>query len=425
MTRVTAETVSLGEFTFECGETIPDLKVAYEAYGEFEGATTRGNSTEDQTESESNAVLVCHALTGSQNVADIGDTDAGQTGQAAAWWHDIVGPNKPIDTDQYYVVCANVPGSCYGSSGPASEAPTGRAADDHGRWGPAFPPVTVGDWTRAQRQLLDYLGVDKLHAVVGGSVGGMNALEWSARYPESVDRVGAIATAPRLDTQCLGMDAVARRAIRSDANWNGGNYYDEQPPRDGLALARQLGHIMYLSKESMDRKFGRREADGQGDGHEFPADSARERFAYRDVESYLDYQAASFVKRFDANAYLYLTRAMDDYDLAAGRGSDVEALSAFDGEALILSFTGDWHFTVDQADRLAAAFRENDTPVTHETVESDHGHDAFLIEPENVGPPLAGLLGKDGDGQAGCDCHSERVDTEELTCPTAKTNERQ
>ncbi|MFC7059106.1 alpha/beta fold hydrolase [Halovenus salina] len=207
MTQVTAETVSLGEFTFECGETIPDLQIAYEAYGEFDGE---------------NAVLVCHALTGSQNVAELGDTESGQDGQAAAWWHEIVGPGKAIDTDDYYVVCANVPGSCYGSSGPASPAPEGRGAGDHGRWGPAFPAVTVGDWTRAQRRLLDVLGVDRLRAVVGGSVGGMNALEWVARYPEDVELVAPIASAPRLDTQCLGLDAVARRAIRSDANWNGG-----------------------------------------------------------------------------------------------------------------------------------------------------------------------------------------------------------
>ncbi|SDJ57003.1 homoserine O-acetyltransferase [Halovenus aranensis] len=387
MTRVTAETVSLGEFTFECGETIPDLAIAYEAYGEFDGE---------------NAVLVCHALTGSQNVADIGDATSGQAGQAAAWWHDIVGPGKPIDTNEYYVVCANVPGSCYGSSGPASHAPDGRGAGEHGRWGPAFPAVTVGDWTRAQRRLLDALGVDRLHAVVGGSVGGMNALEWVARYPSDVDLVAPVATAPRLDTQCLSLDAVARRAIRSDSNWNGGNYYDRQPPRDGLALARQLGHIMYLSKESMDRKFGRREADGDTDGHDFPADPARERFAYRDVESYLDYQAASFVKRFDANAYLYLTRAMDAYDLADGRGSTAEALVDFEGEALVISFTGDWHFTVEQADCLTAAFRESDTPVTHRVVESDHGHDAFLVETDAVGPPLARFLANGVENRTQC-----------------------
>jgi homoserine O-acetyltransferase len=382
MTRAIADTVSLGEFTFECGEMIPDLELAYETYGEFQGSAERA----------SNAVLVCHALTGSQNVADLRDGDSGQTGQAAAWWDDIVGPGKAIDTNQYYVICANVPGSCYGSSGPASAAPEGRGSGDHGRWGTAFPPVTVADWTRAQRRLLDYLGVDRLHAVTGGSVGGMNALEWAARYPDDVDRVAPVATAPRLDAQCLGLDAVARRAIRSDPNWNDGNYYGDQPPRDGLALARQLGHLMYLSKDSMERKFGRRETEQAEEGHAFPVDSARGFFAYRDVESYLDYQAGTFVDRFDANAYLYLTRAMDEYDLATGRGSDRTALAGFDGEALVLSFTADWHFTVEQAEQLAAAFEETGTPTTHHVVESDHGHDAFLVEPENVGPPLASFL---------------------------------
>ncbi len=399
MTRVTAETVSLGEFTFECGETIPDLEIAYESYGEFEGNAELCSAGE-RVEPASNAVLVCHALTGSQNVADLGEAVGGQTGQAQAWWDDIVGPGKPIDTNRYYVVCANVPGSCYGSSGPASVAPEERESGDHGRWGPNFPPVTVADWTRAQRRLLDHLGVDRLHAVTGGSVGGMNALEWAARYPDDVDRVAPVATAPRLDTQCLALDATARRAIRSDPNWNGGNYYDGEPPSDGLALARQLGHVMYLSKKSMEEKFGRRQSDRNTDRHEFPTDPAREFFAYRDIESYLDYQAGTFVDRFDANAYLYLIRAMDEYDLAAGRGSDAAALADFEGEALILSFSADWHFTVEQAKELARAFRKSDTPVAHQVVESDHGHDAFLVEPEKVGPPLSAFLAEGVEDRA-------------------------
>ncbi|MFB6282284.1 MAG: homoserine O-acetyltransferase [Haloferacaceae archaeon] len=379
MTRVEQGTRSLGEFRFECGESIPDLEVAYEAYGEFDG---------------DNAVLLCHALTGSQNVAPLGD-DNGTTGQARAWWGDIVGPGKAIDTNDYYVVCANVPGSCYGTSGPPTTNPqTGEP------YGTAFPPVTVRDWTRAQRRLLDDLGVGRLHAVAGGSVGGMNALDWAVAYPDDARLVAPIAAAPRLDPQCLAIDAVARRAITADPNWNGGDYYGGDPPTDGLAIARQLGHVMYLSKDSMERKFGRRAAGRDARRDSFPTDRAADFFPYRDVESYLDYQAEKFVDRFDANAYLYLTRAMDDYDLSEGYESDAAALAAFEGEALVMSFTADWHFTVEQSAALADAFREAGAPVAHHVVRSDHGHDAFLVEPNKVGPPIRDFLAEGTDGRA-------------------------
>ena len=365
-----ADAVDLGEFRFECGESIENLEVAYEAYGEFTG---------------DNAVLVCHALTGSQNVAS--HRTRGTAGQARAWWSDIVGPGKAIDTTEYYVVCANVPGSCYGTSGPASEAPDGEP------YGTRFPPVSIGDWTRVQRRLLDHLGVGRLHAVVGGSVGGMNALDWAVRYPDDVQCVVSVAAAARLDPQCLALDGIARRAITTDPNWHGGDYYDaEEGPTDGLALARQIGHVMYLSKSSMDQKFGRRAAGRDTVRDSFPSDPAADFFPYRDVESYLDYQSEKFVDRFDANSYLYLTRAMDDYDLSEGYESDAAALAAFEGEALLMSFTGDWHFTTEQSESVAEAFRADDVPVAHHVVESDHGHDAFLVEPENVGPPLRDFL---------------------------------
>jgi len=364
-------TESVGSFTFECGETIPDLEIAYETYGEFTG---------------DNAVLVCHALTGSQHVASGARSSTGTAGQARAWWDDVVGPGKAIDTKEYFVVCANVPGSCYGTTGPASEGPDGEP------YGTDFPAVTVGDWTRAQRRLLDELGVGRLHAVIGGSVGGMNALDWVARYPDDVRRVAAVAAAARLDAQCLGLDAIARRAITTDPDWQDGDYYGTgREPADGLALARQIGHLMYLSKDSMERKFGRRSAGREGTPT-FPQDPAGGFFPYRDVESYLDYNATQFTDRFDANSYLYLTRAMDDFDLARGYDSDADALSAFTGEALILSFTGDWHFTVEQAHELEDAFEDASVPVSHRVVESDHGHDAFLVEPENVGPPIRAFL---------------------------------
>jgi homoserine O-acetyltransferase len=389
--------LSVGEFEFENGESIPDLELAYETYGEYSGE---------------NAVLVCHALTGSAHVAGRRRRTDGEEssthGQARAWWEDIVGPGKAIDTTEFYVICVNVPGSCFGSTGPASEGPEGEP------YGVDFPAVTVGDWTRAQRRLLDAIGVPGLHAVVGGSVGGMNALEWAKRHPDHVDRVIPVAAAARLDPQCLAIDAIARRAIRSDPDWNGGNYYGGDPPERGLALARQLGHVMYLSKDSMARKFGRRSAGRDGIGEIFPTDPAAGFFPYRDVESYLDYQADTFVGGFDANSYLYLTRAMDNYDLAAGYESDGAALAAFDGEALVLSFTGDWHFTTAQSEALAAAFRETDTPTAHHVIESDHGHDAFLVEPEKVGPPLADFLAEGVAGQAVTDTDGEEESGEEF-----------
>jgi homoserine O-acetyltransferase len=374
--QVTRDVVSLGPFEFECGEELPDLEVAYEAYGEFEG---------------DNAVLVCHALTGSQHVAGQHD-DSGTAGQARAWWDDIVGPGKAVDTTEYYVVCANVPGSCYGTTGPPAENPeTGEP------YGTDFPPVTVADWTSAQRLLLDELGIPHLHAVVGGSVGGMNVLEWGKRHPDHVGKLVPVAAAARLDPQCLALDAIARRAITTDPNWQRGEYYGEEPPDDGLALARQVGHVMYLSKDSMAQRFGRRAA-GRDAVRSFPTDPAGGFFPYRDVESYLDYNADRFADRFDANSYLYLTRAMDNYDLAEGFDSDADALAAFDGEVLVMSFSADWHFTVEQATALADAAREAGADVAHHVVDSDHGHDAFLVEPGSVGPPLSDFL---ADGVAG------------------------
>ncbi|WP_254861795.1 homoserine O-acetyltransferase MetX [Halovivax gelatinilyticus] len=384
-------TVDLGSFTFECGETIPTLEVAYERHGEFDPSSGAGT--------DGNAVLVCHALTGSAHVAsrpdDASETDDGTADQARAWWDDTVGPGKAIDTTEYFVVCANVPGSCYGTTGPSSANPeTGRA------YGSDFPPVTVADWTRAQRRLLDELGIGRLHAVVGGSVGGMNALDWARRYPDDVDRIAAIAAAPRLDPQCLAMDAVARRAITTDPAWNGGDYYgpDRPDPDDGLALARQLGHVMYLSKASMAEKFGRRSAGREASRDRFAADPTAHFFPYRDVESYLDYNAGRFVERFDANSYCYLTRAMDEFDLAAGYDGLAHAVAAYSGETLLMSFTADWHFTVSQSAELARGFRDAGSAVAHHVVESSHGHDAFLVEPEHVNPPLADFL---ADGVAG------------------------
>ncbi len=385
------DTASLGEFTFQCGESVSDLEIAYETYGEFTG---------------DNAVLVCHALTGSAHVAG-GRRRTDTSGQAHAWWDDIVGPGKAVDTTEYYVVCANVPGSCYGSSGPPTINPeTGEP------WGTDFPAVTVTDWTRAQRRLLDDLGVPNLHAVIGGSVGGMNVLEWVKRHPDHLNLAVVVAAAARLDPQCLALDAIAQRAIITDSNWNDGDYYGGDHPTNGLALARQIGHVMYLSKSSMADKFGRRSAGIDAGRDTFQMDPAAGFFPYREVESYLDYQGEKFASRFDANSYLYLTRAMDNYDLASGYEDDADAVAAFDGETLLLSFTGDWHFTVEQSEALAEAFRATDTDTAHHVIDSDHGHDAFLVEPDRVGPPVADFLESGVDGHSVTDTKAREVGDE-------------
>jgi len=404
VSRVERDTVAVGPFEFERGGRVPRLDLSYEAHGDPADPT----------------VLVCHALTGSANVTSAPDDERGGTdtgaaaapqwrsglplgGQASAWWEGVVGPDRAIDTDRYHVVCVNVPGSCYGSTGPVSTDPrTGEP------YGPEFPAVTVGDWTRAQALVLDDLGVDRLHAVVGGSLGGMNAVEWTTRFPDRVDRVAPVATAARLDPQCLALDAVAARAITSDPHWQGGHYYGGPHPDDGLALARMIGHLMYLSKSSMRRRFGRREAADPPTPADpttatrQPAALAAAASPYRAVASYLDYNAARFVDRFDANSYLLLLRAMDDYDLAAGHGSAAAALADFDGEVLVCSLTGDWHFTVEAAASLARAVRDAGAAVDHCVLDTDYGHDAFLTEPGLVGPPLSAFL--DGGVSAVGDC---------------------
>jgi len=356
--------VSLGRFEFDRGGAV-DLDVAYETYGDPSNPT----------------ILIAHALTGSQYVT--GSAPDQIDGQAAGWWSDVVGPGKAVDTDSFFVVVANVPGSCYGTTGPVSIGPDGEP------YGPDFPPVTVTDWVHSQARLLDELGVDTLYAVVGGSVGGMNAIEWAKQYPDRVERIAAIATASRVDTQNLALDAVARRAITQDPNYNGGEYYGGPGPSDGLGVARRIGHVQYLSKSSMENRFGRRAADRMLAGFDDPTAEA---FDYKDVASYLDYNAEKFTDRFDANSYLYLLRAMDEYDLAAGYNSAAEALAGFDGSVLVLSYTGDWQFTLEQGLELANAFEAAGATVDFERIVDDYGHDAFLARPETVIEPLTDFL---------------------------------
>ena len=367
----------LGPFEFESGESIPNLELSYETYGRFDG---------------DNAVLVCHALTGSHHVRppEAGDSHTDGPPSSHGWWGDVVGPDAPIDTTEQFVVCATVPGSCHGSSGPASSRPDGT------RWGSDFPTVSVGDWTRAQRRLLDHLGIGHLDAVVGGSVGGMNALDWATRFPEFVDSVAAIATGARLDTECLALDTVARRAITTDPSWHGGDYHEtDERPVEGLAQARRIGHIMYRSKESLDDQFGRESSGGRSPVATL--DPTADDGTYHEVASYLDYNARRFAETFDPASYLRLLRAMDEFDLSAGAASDADALAEFDGDLLLVSYTGDWHFPVESSETVAEAAREAGVSVRHHTVDSDYGHDAFLAEQETLDTPLREFFEDSGE----------------------------
>jgi len=356
----------------ELGGTVGPVDVEYETYGEL-------SSRKD------NAVFIAHALSGDAHVAGW-DKDAKQTGRTwrqrkPGWWDTIVGPGKAIDTNRYFVICPNVLGSCYGTTGPASIDPrTGKP------YGVSFPMVTVGDWVKLHARLLDALGIARVCAVVGGSLGGQQALEMALAFPERVERAVILASAARLSAQGLAFNAVGRYCILNDPKFAGGDYYETGGPDAGLAAARMLAHITYLSDEGMHEKFGRRlqTADGQkaGFGIEFA------------VESYLDYQGRAFVERFDANSYLYVTRAMDYYDAAAawGGGNLVAACARAKGQFLVVSFDSDWLYPPGDCKELAMALARNGAPVTYANVPSRFGHDSFLVETQKVGRLLRSFL---------------------------------
>jgi homoserine O-acetyltransferase len=358
-----------GAVTLASGRTLRDVEVAYETWGrlDHEGA---------------NAVLVCHALSGDSHLAGLRSGE--DPAAAPGWWDVMVGPGKAIDTERFYVVCCNVLGGCSGTTGPSS---VDRETGD--RWGLRFPLVTIEDMVDVQARLLQAIGVHRLLAVVGGSMGGMQALAWAKRYPDRVGSVVADATTWRLGAQAIAFNEVGRRAILEDPDFAGGDYYGEQAqPESGLGIARMIGHITYLSDESMHKKFGRRL---QGS-----ADYAYDFVSEFQVESYLAYQGARFVERFDANTYLYMTKAMDYFDLQGGAPSLVEALRGVRSRFLVLSFSSDWLFPTAASRELVAALREIGAEVTFAEVPSAYGHDAFLLEPEAqhrlIAPFLANAL---------------------------------
>ena len=347
------------ELVLEGGGTLAPFTIAYETYGKL-------------SERKDNAILVTHALSGDAHVAGLHSANDKRPG----WWDMMIGPGKGLDTDKYFVVSSNVIGGCGGSTGPASENPvTGRP------YGTDFPIITIADMVNAQVMLVDHLGIDKLLAAVGGSMGGMQVLEWAVMHPERVHLCVPLATAARQPTQAIAFNEVGRQAIMADPDWRGGHYYGGKSPAKGLGVARMVGHITYLSDEAMQEKFGRRLRDVHDYSFTFSADF--------EVESYLRHQGLSFTNRFDANTYLYITRAIDYFDLTRRHGTLVQAFRDVTARFLVLGFSSDWLHPPYQLKEIVRALRATHKHVSYYEVESHYGHDAFLLEREK----MEGIIG--------------------------------
>jgi len=352
------------EMLLESGARLGPVTLAYETCGTLNA-------------DKSNVVLVTHALSGDSHVAGYYTPDDEKPG----WWDNMVGPGKGIDTDKFFVVCSNIIGSCMGSTGPCTINPKTVLP-----YGLDFPVVTIADMVTAQKALMDHLGIKKLLAVVGGSIGGMQVLEWCLRSPQMVTAAIPLATTTRHSALAIAFNEVARQAIMADPKWNGGNYYFGEKPDLGLAVARMIGHITYLSDEAMRQKFGRRLQDKGDFSFNFDADFQ--------VESYLRYQGKKFVDRFDANAFLYITKAADYYDLEKqhGDGSAVRAFAKTDASFLVISFTSDWLYPTYQSRAMVKAMKKNGLDVSFCEIEADWGHDAFLLPNERLSAVIRGFL---------------------------------
>ncbi|HTS77852.1 MAG TPA: homoserine O-acetyltransferase [Bryobacteraceae bacterium] len=341
-----AVTATFDELQLDCGITLSSVDVAYETYGELNAG-------------RSNAILALHAFSGDAHAAGEG-----------GWWSNMVGPGKAFDTDRYFVICSNVLGGCKGTTGPGSVNP-----DTGCPWAMRFPSVSIADMVRLQKMLVDHLGIPRLLAVTGGSMGGMQALEWAVTYPDSVAAAIPIATTARHSAQQIAFNEVGRQAIMADPDWNEGNYYGGRGPARGLAVARMIGHITYMSDESMRRKFGRRLR-------------APDQF---EVESYLQYRGTQFVDRFDANSYIYITRAMDSFDLTE-RGSLVSLFEGAKTRFLVMSFSSDWLYPSYQSQEIVSALRRRNCDVAYCELTSHYGHDAFLVEVNEQTEVVRGFL---------------------------------
>ena len=357
--------------TLKSGEVLPAFDLVYDTYGTLNA-------------DKSNAVLICHALSGNHHVAG----KYSETDKYPGWWDNLVGPGRPLDTNRFFVIGVNNLGGCHGSSGPSSINPaTGKP------WGAAFPVVTVEDWVASQARLADHLGIEQLAAVIGGSLGGMQALQWTLSYPERIRHALVIASAPNLTAQNMAFNEVARQAIMTDPEFYDGHYYEHGTvPRRGLRIARMLGHITYLSDDAMGAKFGRKLRDGEikyGFGVEF------------EMESYLRYQGDKFAGEFDANTYLRMTRALDYFDPALAHEGDLSAaLAKAKAEFLVVSFTSDWRFSPARSREIVKALLDNELAVSYAEVTAAHGHDAFLMPDPHYHDILRNYLQRIDTGSA-------------------------
>ena len=345
----------------ESGYTLGPVEIAYETYGQ-------------PNEERSNAILICHALSGDHHAAGVHSPHDRYTG----WWDGMIGPGKAFDTDRYWVISSNIIGGCRGSTGPVSINPeTGEP------YGLDFPVVTIGDMVAAQKQLIDHLGITRLYSVAGGSMGGFQVLEWSLRYPEMVRSAICIASAARLSTQAIAFNAVGRSAITRDPEWQGGRYNGKGPEK-GLAIARMVGHITYLSELLLDEKFGRRLQSANRLSYNFSTEFA--------IESYLDHKGSAFTERFDANSYLYITKAMDYFDIARSYGPLKQAFADVQARYLFVSYSTDWLFPTAQSREIVRALLSRGKDVSFIDIESPYGHDAFLLEEEKLTRIVSGFL---------------------------------
>ncbi len=352
---VCLQSVGFESLPLDSGQTLAPVIIAYETYGSL-------------NEDRSNAILICHALSGDAHAAGYHAGD-----ERPGWWETMIGPRKGFDTERFFVICSNVIGGCKGSTGPISINPaTGK------EYGMDFPVVTVGDMVRAQKLLVDHLGISRLLSVSGGSMGGMQALQWAVAYPEAVASCIPIAATQRHSPMQIAFNEVGRLAIMSDRNWNNGDYYRGDPPDSGLAVARMIGHITYLSDQSMREKFGRRLRDKSALGYDFTMDF--------EVESYLRHQGEVFTRRFDANTYLYVTKALDYFDLSGGHGVLEEVFRDLpeDMRFLVIAFSSDWLYPPYQSKELVRALKGNGIDCSYLEMSSSFGHDAFLLENKDL-----------------------------------------
>ncbi len=349
------------ELQLESGRLLSPLTLAYETYGKLNG-------------DKSNAVLVAHAWTGDAHAAGRHDAEDRKPG----WWDDMIGPGKVLDTDRYFVICSNVLGSCFGSTGPSSINPrTGKP------FNLTFPVIMVRDMVHAQQLLLDHLGIEQVLTVIGGSMGAMQALEWGIHYPERTRSIIPIAGTGRPSPMAIALNAIARQAIYNDPMWRKGNYKPAHPPAEGLALARAVGHISFLSDPSMNLKFGRK----------FSArDGLFDFFGQFEIERYLEYNGRNFVDRFDTNSFLYLAKALDIYDVSWGFDGLEEALSYLECPSLWFAFSSDWLYPPYQTEEVIKVLHKLGKPAEYHLIESDYGHDSFLVEPEKFTPKVVEFL---------------------------------